>query len=382
MKKTLLACAFLSLIWVIGRGASAQEKVVLEKVPGGGIQPQAVTDSGGTIHLIYFKGKAAAGDVYYVRRKAGEKAFSRPLRVNSLRGSVMAVGSVRGAHLAVGKGGRIHVAWMGSEAAKDSQGRLPMLYTRLNDQGTSFERERNLIQSAYGLDGGGSVAADGAGNVYVAWHADAGAGEESKRRVWLARSEDDGKTFLKETAVDAKGDGACGCCGLKVMTDRRNGVYLLYRTAKEGRQRDMTLLYSGTKGNGFKSLPVDAWELESCPMTTPNMVPLEEGVLGAWETKGRVLFSTFSPDGMKRKLFSAPGEGENSKHPRLAKNAQGQVLLAWTEGASWGKGGSLAWQVFDQEGRPTRGRGRMEEGVPAWSFASVVGTPQGFLLFY
>jgi len=36
----------------------------------------------------------------------------------------------------------------------------PVLYTRLNDRGTGFEPERNLINFAAGLDGGSSVAAD------------------------------------------------------------------------------------------------------------------------------------------------------------------------------------------------------------------------------
>ena len=72
------------------------------------------------------------------------------------------------------KNGRPHVAWMGSKLAEPrAPGKeAPMLYTRLNDDGTAFEPQRNVIQHAVGLDGGGSVAADAAGNVHVAWHAD------------------------------------------------------------------------------------------------------------------------------------------------------------------------------------------------------------------
>src|SRR5262249_43885903 len=43
--------------------------VELLRTPDGGIQPQAVVDAKGTLHLIYFKGdKAEAGDLFYVRR--------------------------------------------------------------------------------------------------------------------------------------------------------------------------------------------------------------------------------------------------------------------------------------------------------------------------
>jgi hypothetical protein len=252
----------------------------------------------------------------------------------------------------------------------------------LNDKGTSFEPERNVIQFAYGLDGGGSVAADEMGDVYVAWHSDAGEKSESNRRVWLARSTDEGKNFLKEIAVSPKSDGACGCCGMRALTDHQNNVYLLYRTAKQGLQRDITLLYSDSKGSKFKSLPVDGWELQSCPMTTSHLFPLDRGVLGTWETKGKVFFSNFSTDGEKKPSFSAPNEGENSKHPALAKDGAGDVLMAWTEGTGWEKGGSLAWQVFDKNNHPTQTKGRVDNGVPTWSFPAAVGTSEGFLLFY
>src|SRR5207237_2312354 len=106
-------------------------------------------------------------------RAADAATFADPTPVNSRPGSAIAVGNSRGAHLAVGKNGRAHVAWMGADKAEPRApgGAAPMLYTRLTDDGTAFEPQRNLIQSAVGLDGGGSVAADRDGNVYVVWHA-------------------------------------------------------------------------------------------------------------------------------------------------------------------------------------------------------------------
>lgn len=74
--------------------------------------------------------------------------------------------------MAVGKNGRTHVAWNGSSKAL-LRGSLnpdsgnpgePMLHARLNDAGTAFEPQRNLMTSSFGLDGGGSVAADTASN--------------------------------------------------------------------------------------------------------------------------------------------------------------------------------------------------------------------------
>jgi hypothetical protein len=73
------------------------------------------------------------------------------------------------------------------------------LYARQNEAGTEFEAQRNLMRETFGLDGGGSVASDPGGNVYVAWHGKGpSAGEgESSRQVWIARSADEGRGFVR-----------------------------------------------------------------------------------------------------------------------------------------------------------------------------------------
>src|SRR5262245_42808241 len=136
------------------------KRVTLFRTPDGGIQPQAVMQTG-ILHLIYFKGDPGHGDVFYVKSQDAGQTFTKPLRVNSHPGSVIATGNVRGAHLTIGAEGRAHVAWMGSGKAepKAAGGASPMLYARLNDAGDAFEPQRNLIQNAVGLDGGGSIAA-------------------------------------------------------------------------------------------------------------------------------------------------------------------------------------------------------------------------------
>src|SRR5687767_6364611 len=118
-------------------GAQQQTKVTLLRVPNGGIQPQALVDAKGDLHLIYFKGEAAAGDIFYVRRPAGQERFSDPIRVNSQPGSAVAAGTIRGGQIALGKAGRVHVAWNGSGKTKTASG-TAMLYARLNDSGTAF----------------------------------------------------------------------------------------------------------------------------------------------------------------------------------------------------------------------------------------------------
>jgi hypothetical protein len=234
--------------------------------PEGGIQPQAMVDAGGTLHVVYLKGDPAAADVFYARREAGKTAFSAPLRVNSQSGSAIALGTIRGAQLALGKNGRVHVAWNGSgQAAPKGPGKgVPMLYSRLNDAGTAFEPQRNLMQFTSNLDGGGTVTADRSGAVYVAWHgSDAAAGEEAARRLWVARSRDAGKSFERERPAFSQPTGACACCSSRAFADSKGKVYLLYRAATNHTGRDMVLLTSQNGGDTFQGGSIHPWKVDT-----------------------------------------------------------------------------------------------------------------------
>jgi hypothetical protein len=364
-----------------GQEPSGQRgKVTLLRTPEGGIQPQAAVDDRGVLHLIYFRGKDGAGDIFYVRSEDYGRTFSHPLRVNSQPGSAIATGNIRGAHLAAGRRGRVHVAWMGSALAEPRAPRkaTPMLYTRLNDEGTAFEPQRNLIREAAGLDGGGSVAADAKGNVYVTWHApEPGTQGEVSRRVWVAASSDDGATFAPEKPVSAEGTGVCGCCGMRAFSGRAGALYLLYRSAAGGVNRDTYLLTGKGPGAAFRSDDLHRWNVGTCPMSSFALAEDGAGVLAAWETNGQVYFARIDPaSGKPSTPQGAPGEGRGRKHPVVAGNAGGEAVLVWTEGMGWNRGGSVAWQVFDREGRPAGETGRAG-GVPTWSLVAVFARPDG-----
>jgi hypothetical protein len=367
------------------RERDERTKVTVVRTPNGGLQPQAVMDSDGVLHLIYFSGEPDGGDCFYVRRKTGEDTFSNPLRINSHPGSVIALGNIRGAHLAVGKGGRVHVAWMGSKTSqpKGPAGASPMLYTRLNDLKTAFEPQRNIMQFAVGLDGGGSVAADLEGNVFVAWHGRGSKAGEAHRRVWLARSSDEGRTFGRETAANSEPTGACGCCGMRAFADSQGALYLLYRAAANFVNRDIYLLTSNNKGNSYSSVRLDQWKLDVCPMSSAVMAEGSAKVIGAWETAGQVYYTTVNTtSGETANKVSAPGLGKGRKHPAVAVSTEGDIVLVWTEGMGWKRGGSLAWQLFDRDGKPIGEQGTAE-GVPVWSLPTVVASPaSGFTIIY
>lgn len=369
----------------MNRALMAQQDaaVGLLRVPTGGIQPMAEVDEAGTTHLVYFSGDASAGDVFYVTQRAGGSAFSRPIRVNSQRGSAIATGTVRGAHMALGRNNRIHVAWMGSASAtpRGPGNTSPMLYARSLESGDGFEQQRNVVQDAYGLDGGGTIAADDRGHVYIVWHAGEGPLEE-RRRVWLAESTDDGATFGRETAVTETSAGVCSCCGMKAMVEPQGTLRVLYRAFSPPDQRDMYLLTRRASDSGFTRHLLEKWSLGACPMSTTSARTTADGSVVAWETAGQVSWARVDRASSAVSVpVSPPGPGRTRKHPAIAVLG-GDVLLAWTEGMAWGREGTLHWQGFDREGTPTPVSGTAS-GVPAWSRPAVIAREQeGFTILY
>src|SRR3954466_3720927 len=236
---------FLLFLCLICTAASpAPTPVVTLRTPNDGIAPQAATSPDGTVHLVYFKRtKGDRGDLYYVRSRDGGETFSAALRVNSRPDSAI---SVRHARLALGRDGRAHVVWNATAPEADSgNSGMPLAYARLNDDGTAFEPQRNLMRNSRVRDGGGTIAADGQGNVYALWHAlpATSAPGEQNRRLFVARSTDDGKTFADESVAWDQPVGACGCCYVGAYADT-DSIYVLYRAAETASQRDMYLLTS------------------------------------------------------------------------------------------------------------------------------------------
>src|SRR5262249_21193740 len=160
--------------------------------------------------------------------------------------------------------------WNGHAPKNGSYKEAPMWYTRLNDTGTAFEPERNVITSAGGLDGGGSVAADRTGNVVVVWHS-AKPGDtngESGRAVIVAEPNNDGRTFAPEQLASSNPTGACGCCGMRAFADTRGNLFALYRGATEMTNRDEILLMSRDHGIHFEAAYEHHWSISSCPMSS------------------------------------------------------------------------------------------------------------------
>jgi hypothetical protein len=381
------------LLWVCVAALGAHEltaqNVNLLAAPNGGIQPQAAVDAKGIVHLIYYQGDPKGGDIFYVRREPGQKSFSKPLPVNSQPHTATAMGTIRGAQLALGKNGRVHVAWDGLGAGVTSNSKsktsCPLYYTRLNDAGIAFESERDVITYAYGLDGGSSVAADPLGNVYVTWHApkSGNTNGEAGRAVFITRSSDEGKTFGRETLAIDDPVGACACCGMRALASESGAVSILYRAAGQNINRDETLLVSPLPKAPFEIVASYPWKGTTCPMSSASLFEAKGRMLGAWETAGQVYYAKLDPGTRSISgAVAAPGGPAGRKYPVAVSNDKNETMLVWTEGTSWAKGGSVAFQLFNNSDKPITEKGRAEDLKP-WSLPTAFVEPDGnFTIVY
>lgn len=364
----------------------APPKVEIARVPGGEIQPQIAVGDDGTLHLLAFSGEAKAGDLMYRTRGPKDRDWSKPRRVNSEPGAAVAVGNDRGGHLVLGKGGAVHVAWNGSADAKPRPADgTPMLYSRLPAGADAFEPQRNLMTRTGSLDGGGSIAADAKGNVAVVWHAlpdDASARNEASRRVFVATSTDEGKSFGAESPRSEPASGACGCCGLRAGYDAQGDLLVLYRASIDAVHRDERLLRIPAAG-AVTDVKLDDWQRPGCPMSTAAILPGPTRTLLAWESRGEVRWASLGLKQSAPDSSTAAGAVPSSKYPAIATNKDGYVVLAWTEGMAWNTGGRLHWALYDPKGAPVPAGAGKADGVPAWSLVAVAPTPDGgFLILY
>jgi hypothetical protein len=347
-------------------------------VPDGGLQPQAAIDARGTIHLIYYKGPAGGGDLYYVRRAANAAAFSAAIRVNSDAGSAIAAGAVRGGRIALGRDGWVHVAWNAAHAVeRQGESITPMWYARLAPGARTFEPQRAIGSYTKYLDGGGTVAADAKGHVYVVWHAMGATSGEMHRQIRIAASSDDGGHFAADTVL-ANAGGACSCCSVQALVDTAGQLQMLYRSAGDNIHRDAMWMTAGPRG-ASAAVRLQPWELPACPMTTFAIAEARGALVGAWMIDQQIYTATLNP-GTRTASAPSPMNGAAARnHPAIAINRNGDRLFAWIEGANRSRDGHVAWELRGASG--ARLASQADAGVvPPLTLVAPIARPDGSFL--
>ena len=368
---------------------SAEPKVTTVKLPHGGIRPQAAIDKEGVVHIIQSDSKVR-GELIYVRQEPGKQAFSRPIKV--LRNAAR---MAAGYNMTVGKDGRVHVLTrpnpkyskkaLGAEFdAMFKSARFfvlrYMLHSRLNDEGTAFEEETNIVGKTIGFEGVGAIVADqDSAKVYAFWAGQLEPGPEMERDMYMAVSEDEGKNWSKPTELDVDIKGNCRCCPIQATMDASGGMYLVYRnsvkTSAKSWDKDTMLLVSKDTGTTWNRKLVQKWENCGCPGAPYSMASGPEGVYLGFSTRST---SSFAKAGEQLKAIAAPSSGKSSTRPMVATNTNGDVLFSWVERQD------VAWQIFDKSGKAmANAKGRVEGVLARWSNPAVVATASGdFVLYY
>ncbi len=365
-------------------GGVSVDAVEVLRLPLGAMQPFVVTDESGSVHMVWLQGKPEACDVWYQKFQGGRTNDSVPFSVNHRGGDAIAIGTIRGAQIAVGRNGRVHVVWNGSSSSKGKDARgVPLLYSRMNDAGTAFEQEINLLGKTALLDGGVSVAADPAGNVHVVWHAapESEQTSESDRRVFVATSTNDGVTFTSERSIGIA-RGVCGCCSLRAIANPDGSVVILYRSALTASDRSATMVWSIDHGNTFEPVFRDPWMTAACPMSSASLARSSTGLVSAWETQGTIRFAMVHPQTQTMASVKTVSTRGKAKHPTLAINGKGEVLCTWAEDTGWQRGGKVVWCRLDLDGNRV-GTEAILPDLPVWSFPAAFARDDGeFVVVY
>lgn len=368
-------------ILVLTLAFSTASEVIQVRLPNGALQPRAETANDGATQIVFLEGNPQACEVK-LASLSRTGVLSAPMTISSPSSQAVAMGTVRGPSLAIGKDGVRFVLWHGKNGSASGGKGSALFFTRVDGNGNATTPPFDILDTTTALDGGASVTANARGDVWIIWHAlPAGKDGEAERRVFVRHSSDNGVTFSEPWPIKGEDMGVCGCCGLATTTDATGALYVLYRTAERTSQRGARLLSLPPKATSV-TLPVllkkDRWDLAACPMTTAAWLPTSKGANAIWITEFKI--NTFGQDLEGTNLSPTSGKAMQN-HPRLARNTAGEMLLLWTEGSMWGKGGELVTQQISVNGKPLGAP--QKQPLPTWSYGACAALPDGrFAVIY
>src|SRR5262249_52767729 len=124
--------------------------------------------------------------------------------------------------------------------------------------------------------------------IYVAW-----IDERNKKKsdrgaeIWLATSDDRGKSFSRDRKVLAD---VCECCRTNIQASADSTLFIAYRSVPSTgpMYRDIVLARSSDGGGSFSVSTVssDGWEIDACPVSGPAVCIDRGRITVLWFTGG------------------------------------------------------------------------------------------------
>jgi hypothetical protein len=313
-------------------------------------------------------------DVMIGRYEIG-KTPPAPVRVNPQAGAATAWRGDQPS-VAVDKNGSVYVVW--SARVEENGKKGSDLYLSVSsDLGQSFGAPVKInddkVPAAHGMH---SLHVADDGRVYVSWLDERnvvapkpstkaeGHHMESNRELFIADSNDGGRTFSRNRKIAAD---ACPCCKTALAVAKDGTVYVSWRHVLPGNYRHIAVSTSTDAGATF-SKPVivsdDKWVLHGCPVSGPSLSVADDGTLkvlwyAAGEANAPGLYVTESKD--KGQSFS----------PR---QLLAQETIRGTPVLTAGDHAVAVWEKAGEQGSETKFRPLGHDG-PAMSVGANVELP-------
>ena len=131
------------------------------------------------------------------------------------------------------------------------------------------------------------------------------------------------------------------------------------------------------------SLALHRWELSACPVSTNDIArDYQQHNWLVFETESRIVQLNLDDDSEPARV-AEPMTRTRQKNPAIAFSSDGYKLIAWGEGVSFTRGGTLNWQLFDNQGNPVPAPDKPEIAIPDNSAPAATILPNGsFLILY
>lgn len=343
------------------------------------IQPQLLTDSAGTAHLIFFKIEDPhqdhlqpdSGSLYYRAMAPNADTWGASVKISS--NAFARPDVISAARFAVDDNHRVHVTWFQSDTQQ-------YFYTRSNLDATQFENPRPIVKDFLdGVEAGSNIAVHGS-DVTITWAAGS-IDKEYQRSVYSLRSTDGGEHFGSEMLLGDQSLGACACCGFASRFIGDN-LFVAYRTAVENKGRHMQLLRTENNKRADTRL-IHPWEINACPVSTNNFSDnTDSDTWLVFETEGDIYQYNVSQN-TKPQRVNGLFQFIRQKHPDIAINGKGERLIVWGEGRGYSSGGNLKLRLFDVDNRELTSLKMDNKVIAKFSAAAVTAlADNSFLVVY
>lgn len=320
-----LAFLFTLIALFPGMLQAEESAVVLARGAGqsGPKQPQVSVTVDGVVDVVY-----AVGEEIHVSTSRDQGLTFVPAAATiSCRN--MAAGMRRGPRIVRTKSA-IVVTAIGGEQGKGKDGDLMSWHS--TDNGATWSDAVMVNDApAAAREGLHGMTVGSNGDISCVW-LDL---RNGKSEIFTTTSEDDGKTWAKNTRAYRSPSGSvCECCHPSIIAGPKSGISVLFRNSIGG-QRDMFLIGSsdGQKFSAGRKLGKGSWKLDACPM---------DGGMLASDGKDQLL-TVWRRD---NQIFATVGNGQSEKllgmgqQPWAAWSAAGPIMV-WTQGRE----GALSTQV-------------------------------------